>query len=429
MQYHKSQTENLAIVPGPEPEKVVLPLSQHLGAPGEPLVAVGDKVKLGQKLAAADAFVTAPIHASVSGTVTAITMQPHPVHGLGKAIIIENDKQDTVADNIQPYPALEQLSPAAIVSAIKEAGIVGLGGATFPTHVKLSPPPEKAVDTLILNGAECEPFLTADHRVMLEKSQDIIYGIRAMAKVLKVKNILIAIEDNKANAIREMEAATATIAGLGSKVVTLKTKYPQGAEKVLVQAILNRQVPGAGIPLDVGVVVSNVGTVAQIGQTLQTGRPLIERVVTVAGPRVAQPGNYLVRLGTLWKLFFSSSPTRNNANHTKQVKDQPPPQNMVGDDPAYKLIMGGPMMGLAQWTLDIPVIKGTAGIITLPSFTLEEGPCIRCGRCLDACPLDLKPLLDADDTCMECGNCAYVCPAKRQLVQRIKLAKLKRKQQ
>ncbi|MFH1428624.1 MAG: electron transport complex subunit RsxC [Candidatus Margulisiibacteriota bacterium] len=417
MHYHKEQTKNMPIAPGPEPDQVVLPLSQHIGAVCEPLVEVGAEVKVGQKIAEAKAFISAPIHASVSGKVTAIIERPHPAGAAVKAIVIENDKQYTSDDSIKPYKPLDDLSPKEIVDIVKEAGLVGLGGATFPTYVKLLPPEGKKVDTVILNGAECEPFLSADHRVMLERTEDILYGAKAIAKALSVEKVYIAIEDNKPDAIRKMKE---TIDDPMFSVVTLKTKYPQGAEKVLVKAVLNRKVPSIGIPLDVGVVVCNVGTAAQIGSTLKTGMPLVERVVTIAGHKAEKPGNYLVKLGTPIKLLFPNiKQDLEAANKNGQENDQ--------KQPPFKVVAGGPMMGVAQWTLDVPVIKGTSGVITLGAYFLEESACIRCGRCINACPFNLMPLFDADDSCMECGSCAYACPAKRHLVQRIKLAKLARR--
>lgn len=415
MHYQKDLTKNLAITTGPECDQLIIPVSQHIGAPCEVIVAVGDQVMMGQKIAESKSFVSAPIHASVSGKVTAIAPYPHPIGKAVLSIVIENDKLYTPAENIKPAKPLAELSSAEIVDLIKDAGLVGLGGATFPTHVKLTPPKEKPVDTLILNGAECEPYLSADHRVMLEYTGDIIMGIRIMAKALAIKSVFIGIEDNKLDAINMLkkEITGQQLDGrIGSvnhnliiKVVSLKTKYPQGAEKILVKSILKRKVPAKGIPLDVGVVVSNVGTVAQIAQSFKTGMPLIERVVTVVGDGIDQPGNYLVKIGTPFKAFFSKP------------------------DAAAKVVMGGPMMGFAQWTLDVPVIKGTSGILSLPKSDEEEQPCIRCARCVQACPIGLMPLFDADDSCMECGCCAYVCPAKRHLVQRIKLGKLERKNQ
>jgi len=427
MDYHKNITESSSIEVFPAPDEIVLPLSQHIGAPCKALVAKGDTVKVGQKIAEADAFISAPIHSSVSGVVTAISKRPCSGKTLVDSIIIENDKQDIVHEDIKPYKQLSELSSEEIINIIKESGLVGLGGATFPTYVKLIPPRDKTVDSIVINGAECEPFLSADHRVMLERAGDIILGAKAVAQALRVTNIYIGIEDNKLDAISTLEGAIVSEDKYRFKVIPLKTKYPQGAEKVLVKTILKRKVPPIGIPLDVGVVVINVSTAAQVAKTLNTGMPLIDRVVTVAGKGVERPGNYQVKLGTLFKHFFKkgeekSKETVNDINSKDNISS-----NSISEG-IKKVIMGGPMMGVAQWTLDVPVIKGTSGIISIAPLLEEEGPCIRCGRCIEACPFDLIPLNDADDSCMECGLCAYVCPAKRHLVQRIKLAKDKRKQ-
>jgi electron transport complex protein RnfC len=411
MLHYKEQTEKLAIVDIPAPETIVIPLVQHTGAPAEPKVKVGDEVKVGQLLGSADAFVTAPVHSSVSGMVLAIEPRLHPSGEKVLSIVIQNDGRNTIDPMIKPHGDWDKLTPVQIVEIVKKAGIVGLGGAAFPTHVKLQPPKDKQVDTLILNAAECEPFLTADHRVLLEETADVLTGLQIEAKVLNVRKVYIGIEDNKKEVIKRLKEAGAE---KFAKIVVLKTQYPTGAEKVLVKKITGRKVPPLGIPLDVGCVVTNVGTAAQIARTIRTGLPLIERVITVAG-EVANPGNYRVRIGTR---ICDIVKYKNDIN----PKDLQDPQD-------YKLLLGGPMMGLAQMTDEIPILKGSSGVVLLNVIAEDEENCVRCGRCVDTCPLMLLPYDEyqkINDNCMECGLCAYNCPAKRHLVQRIKLQKLER---
>ena len=337
MRHFKSQTERSAIIEIPAPEQVIIPLLQHIGSPAEPKVQIGDIVKLGQVIGSADAFVTASVHASVSGKVLAIEPRIHPNGMLIRSVVIQNDGLDTLDESCKPYLALEQLGAHEIVDAVKKAGIVGMGGATFPTHVKLQPPKDKHVDTLILNAAECEPYLTADHRLLLENTGDVLLGLQAEAKALNVKQVFIGIEDNKLDAVKKLKEAGAE---KFAKIKILKTKYPTGAEKVLVSKITGRKVPPLGLPLDVGCVVTNVGTVVQIAKTLRTGLPLIDRIVTIAGD-VENPGNYKVRLGTPLKVILKTK------------------EDLMSSSKQYKLLMGGPMMGIAQSSLDIPVLKGS----------------------------------------------------------------------
>ncbi|MFC1517133.1 electron transport complex subunit RsxC [Candidatus Margulisiibacteriota bacterium] len=409
MKHYKEQTVKLEIKDFPAPEIIVMPLVQHLGAPTEAKVKVGDEVKVGQVLGSADAFVTAPIHASVSGKVQAIEVRPHPSGIPVLSIVIQNDGKNEIDGAIKPYPELDSLSKEQIIDLVKSSGLVGMGGAAFPTHVKLQPPKEKKVDTLILNAAECEPYLTADHRVLLEETADVLLGLKAAAKALAVQNIYIGIENNKMDAVKKLKEAGAESF---AKIVILKTKYPTGAEKVLVKKVIKRTVPPLGIPLDVGCVVSNVGTMAQLGKTIKTGLPLIERIVTLAGSEVDNPGNYRVKLGTRLQDLIKFKIDL----YKEDAKD-------------YKLLMGGPMMGLSQSTLEVPIMKGSSGVLLIDAVTPAEENCIRCGRCVDNCPLDLLPYDEFDkvnDNCMECGLCAYNCPAKRHLVQRIKMLKLER---
>lgn len=416
----KRYTASKEIQVAPIPEKVIIPVRQHIGAPCSPIVAVGDLVKKGQVIAEAQAFVSSPIHASTSGKVVAIAEYPHPVFGTCVAIVIESDGQDEWVEGLPLSRDWKNIEASEIKEMIRQSGMVGMGGATFPTHIKMAPPKEKPIHTFILNGAECEPFLTADHRVMLEQSERIVTGMQIAMKVLGVNKGYIGIENNKPDAIVAMEKACSSVNGL--EVVPLQTKYPQGAEKTLISVICGTDVPSGGLPMDVGVVVQNVGTVVAIADAVEKGIPLIERVTTVTGGAVAEPKNILFRIGTT----FATAVELCGGFAKKPMK----------------VIMGGPMMGMAQRTLDVPIIKGTSGILALSEADVNIGPerpCIRCGRCVDACPMGLVPsmlsilaergayavakenydLLD----CVECGSCVYVCPAKRNIVHYVKLSK------
>jgi len=416
----KRYTASKPIAIAPIPEKVIIPVRQHIGAPCSPVVKVGDLVKKGQVIAEAAAFVSSPIHASTSGKVVEIAEYPHPVFGTCSAIVIESDGQDEWVAGLPMSRDWKTLDIQEIKDIIRQTGMVGMGGATFPTHIKMAPPAEKPIHTFILNGAECEPFLTADHRVMLEQSDKIVTGMQIVMKVLGVSKGYIGIEENKPDAIAMLTKACTGISGL--EVVSLQTKYPQGAEKTLISVICGTDVPSGGLPMDVGVVVQNVGTVVAIADAVEQGIPLIERVTTVTGGAVAEPKNVLFRIGTT----FAAAVTFCGG---------------FSAEPA-KVIMGGPMMGMAQRTLDVPIIKGTSGILILSQSDVNIGPerpCIRCGRCVDACPMGLIPsmlsilaergayavakaeydLLD----CVECGSCVYVCPAKRNIVHYVKLSK------
>ncbi len=418
---HKHETENKPIENAPLPARVYIPLSQHIGKPCNPLVKIGDTVSVGQKIAGLEAQLHAPIHASISGKISSIQGWPHPVLGKCKAIVIdaEGENQCQVI-NLKPQSEIEKLTPEQIRNIIFEAGIVGMGGAGFPTYVKLTP--QKPVDTLIINGAECEPYLTADYRLMVEKTDEIILGIILIARCLGAKKVYIGIEDNKPLAIEAFKDKTS---GLGFEVKVLKSFYPQGGEKQLIKNFLRKEVPSGKLPFEVGVVVQNVGTVFAIYEAAYLNKPLYERVVTVIGSCISNPKNLLVRIGT---------PIKNLIEFCGPLKEEP-----------AKIITGGPMMGIAQYTDIAPVIKSSTGIILMnkkEANEVEEQCCIRCGACVRECPAGLMPCLlnlvsekgrwqEAKDygvsDCIECGLCNYVCPANRRIVQTIKRAKLEAK--
>ena len=400
--HNKDQTAQSPIQVLPAPALVYILLSQHIGTPASALVSVGDKVTVGQCIGAADAFVTAKVHASVSGTVKAIETMPSATGALVQVVVIENDGLDTPYAVLKPYGELNSLSPEEIRSIVRESGLVGMGGAAFPTHVKYAPPKDKKVDTVILNAAECEPYLTCDHRLLLECTEDVLMGLRAVAKAVGATNVYIGIENNKPDAIVQLKACGAEAF---AKIKVLPAVYPMGAEKVLVKAVTGRKVANKGIPLDVGVVVCNVATVAQLAKTMRTGMPLTERVLTVSG-HFANAGNYQVRVGTLYKDIV----------------------HLPVDMTDLTTISGGPMMGFAVPTLNMPVTKGTSGLLLLHKEAIAQSECIRCGNCIDACPLGLDPYQDIGmDECMECGRCAYICPAHIYIVQKARAYKQKLK--
>jgi len=412
---NKHYSENKPIEKAPLSAKVYLPLIQHLGKVCNPEVKIGDIVTLGQKIASIEAHVYAPIHASISGKVTAIGDWPHPVLGRAKAIVIEGDSRDEISVfALKNQQEVEKLAADDIRKIVLDAGIVGMGGASFPTHIKLNPP--KAVDTLIINGAECEPYLTADARLMIEKTAEIFQGIMLVSKCLGVKEVYIGIEDNKPEAIKAFKIFSQI------KVKILKSDYPQGGEKQLIQNILGKQIPRGKLPFDLGVVVYNVATVYAIYEAIYKSKPLIERLVTVTGSCVKNPRNLLVRLGT---------PIKDLLEFCGPLKEEP-----------AKIIIGGPMMGIAQYTDEVPIIKSSGGLLLMnkeEAKILEENSCIRCAACVRECPVGLMPCqinlasersfwnltreYGASD-CIECGICNYVCPSNRRLLQTIKRAKL-----
>ena len=400
----------------PPPQKVTIPLLQHFGNPAEPLVNKGEEVLLGQKIGEGKTLFSAAVHSSVSGKVLTIDHHNHP---LGRSVL-----SITIANNGQDKPSFEganapfSLSPDEVRQRVKEAGMVGLGGAAFPTVVKLSPPKDKPIEIVIINGCECEPILTADYRLMLEYADDILNGAEVIRLAVKATRLIVGIEDNKKQAFdlfRE-KAKEKTI-----EVALLKTKYPQGAEKNLIAALLRREVPRGGLPFDVGVLVQNVGTSKAIWDAVSQGKPLYERAITVSGDGIKEAKNLMVRIGT---------PFQDVLDFCGGLKER-----------ATLLVMGGPMMGASQWSLDVPIIKGTSGLLAWEAPAPEmEFPCIRCARCVDHCPMGLVPTqlmkfvkfdqYDEAETwgildCVECGCCQYSCPANIRLVHWIRLGKNK----
>lgn len=417
----KEETERSAIEILPVPDTLVVPVNQHIGAPNRAVVKAGDEVKMGDLIAVADAFVTAPVHSPVSGKVTAIEPRPHPVIPVEvEAVVIENDHKDTLSDSVVPAKSVDDLTSDEIIEIVRDKGLVGMGGAMFPTHVKIKP--TKPVDLLILNGCECEPFLTADHRMMVEKTEGIVEGMKLIAKASNVKECIIAVEDNKPDAVEALKK----FEGDNIRVEVLKTKYPQGAERMLVWRLTGKEVPkGGGLPLDVGVVVSNVGTAYAVYDAVVNGMPLIERVMTITGDEIKKPGNYSVRVGTLLSYIIGKV-------------SEAAPEELISKK---RVKMGGLMMGIVQSTLDVPVLKGASGLTIIPLPDIEAGEldkCIRCGRCVSACPMELKPhqlwyyVREKDvgglkeygvNDCIECGCCEYICSAKLPLVKLFKEGK------
>lgn len=416
--YMKKLTREKAIQVLEAGREVIIPLQQHIGKICDPLVKKGDYVKVGQKIGDTDAFVSSPIHASVSGTVTAI--EPRLSYGGLKvnSIIIENDFEYTIDPDINLAGEYEKMTHDEIVEVVHRAGIVGMGGAGFPMHIKINPPQDKVIKYIILNGAECEPYLSSDHRTMLEHTDEMLFGINVLMQLSNARRAFIAVEDNKPDVIEKLLAKKLPYQ---IEVVPLETKYPQGSEKHLIKAVTGMEVPHGKLPADVGVIVNNIDTCISLYNALVNNIPLIRRRVTVSGKAVRNPGVFDVPIGMTFRELFEAA-----GGFTQEPE---------------KVIMGGPMMGTAQVSLDVPVVKTTSGILAFTKKECgkkEESPCLRCGKCVDVCPMHLMPnaiaaAADKNDIekaeklcagdCVECGSCSYTCPSHRFLVERIRLAK------
>ncbi len=410
------------IVPAPLPKEVIIPLGMHIGAPATACVAKGDEVKVGTLIAKSSGFVSANIYSSVAGKVTKID-SVFDASGYKKpAIIISVAEEDVWEESIDRSPELVRecsLDAKAIIDKINEAGIVGLGGATFPTHVKLSPPPGSKAEVLIINAVECEPYLTSDHQLMLEHGEEILVGCTILMKALSVNKCIIGVENNKPDAIKHLSGLCAQYKGI--EVMPLKVQYPQGGEKQLIDAVLSKQVKSGALPISTGAVVQNVGTIYAVYEAIQKNKPLLERVVTVTGKSLDKPANYLARIGTPLKTLIEASGGI--------------PEN------TGKIIGGGPMMGKALLSADLPVTKGTSGILLISQEESVRKPmraCIRCAKCVNVCPMGLNPTFLMVDTqqqdweraerghivdCIECGSCSFTCPSNRPLLDFIRMGK------
>lgn len=417
--YNKDRTFARAIERLPAPDKVIIPLQQHIGVICEPLVSVGDKVRLGQVIGDSQKGLCCPIHSSVSGTVKAIEPRWNPNGNKVMSVVIENDHEDTHFEDCIPCKKnFDKLTAEEIIDGARRFGIVGMGGAGFPLFAKLRTALESRCDTVIINGAECEPFITCDHRAMIEYPRYIVGGVKLIMQCLGVEDAILAIEDNKPDAIDSMKI---TCEGTGIRVVSLQTKYPQGGEKQIIYAVTGRELPPGKFPTDIGCFICNVDTAASLFRGFDSGLPLHQRVVTVSGDAVKNPKNLLTRVGTPYKVLF---------DYCGGFEKEP-----------YKIINGGPMMGMAQHTLDTPVVKNTSALLAFAdgNETISENPtCIRCGKCMRACPMRLMPnyiYLYASQgnyeecrkrnvmDCIECGCCSYVCPGKLHLVQSMRMVK------
>ena len=421
----KTLTEKLSVEIMPLPSELEIILGQHIGAPCQPTVAKRAEIVEGDLIGEVRRGLGVPVHAPATGKIKALGKSGHPIRVTSPSITLQVDQK---AEPKQwSKHDWQELSPQELLSKVQNAGIIGIGGAGFPTHVKLKPPADNPVDTLLLNGAECEPYLTADHRMMLEKTVEIIEGAKILLKILGIRNCVVGIENNKPDAIKVMRDAAnaATTNELSIRVEALEVKYPQGSEKQLIQAITGRKVPAMALPSAVGVVVHNVSTTKAVYDAVVFDKPLVEKIVTISGNGIVRPANLLVKIGT-------------------KISDIV--EFCGGTKPGLvRVVMGGPMMGFAVSDMDIPITKTTSSVLFLTDDEIDTSPfsaCIRCGWCLDACPMGLEPkeigiyveANRAEDTeqfgvfeCFECGSCSYVCPAKRPLVQFVRLAKMKAK--
>ncbi|MDX9990000.1 electron transport complex subunit RsxC [Thiothrix unzii] len=427
--YHKDATRGKAIQRLAFPPRLIVPVAQHIGAPAKPVVNVGQEVLRGQIIAEADGFMSVPVHAPATGVVSSIGLMPSAAGPKVLSIVIDVYKASSqyvlYGNPVEP----ETLDHDELIQRVQATGMAGLGGAAFPSHVKLRIPHGKTAHTLVVNGCECEPYLTCDHRVMLEQPQDLLQGIRYALHITGAKRAIVGIEDNKADAAAAIKAALKPDDPITVELV--ETKYPQGAEKMLLKSLLGVEVPAGGLPIDIGIVVNNVGTLAQLGKLLPKGEGLIERVVTVTGTNVAKAGNYLMPIGTPVRFILEQLGI--TADHEK-------------------VILGGPMMGMSLPSLDVPITKGTSGLLVFQERTFLEGendtavfPCIKCSRCVDACPMHLNPAqmgwlagkrhyaeMESDfhlNSCFECGCCSFVCPSNIPLVQYFRIAKAVNREQ
>ncbi|AKH19474.1 electron transport complex subunit RsxC [Sedimenticola thiotaurini] len=419
---HKEQTAHLAIRRLPFAPTIYVPLAQHIGAPALALVKPGQEVVRGEPIAEAGGFVSVPMHAPVTGIVRSVDhLVPTAAGPKTPAIVIDTYEASTQEVLYGREQDLSTLSREALIEAVKASGMVGLGGAAFPSHVKLLPPEGKVIDTLIINGCECEPYLTCDHRVMLEQTDRLIAGIRTIMRATGAKRAIIGVEDNKLDAVQAIREKLPEDGVISCEAV--ETKYPQGAEKMLISSLLKREVPSGGLPVDIGVAVYNVGTLAQLGELIPHSQGLIERVVTVSGPGVGKPGNYLVPIGTPLSFLMDQVKSSSDAN---------------------EVIVGGPMMGMTVASLSVPITKGVSGVVVFEQAAEDQRerpvhPCIKCGACLDACPINLNPSMLGQlasvrhyetmeseyhlNDCFECGCCSYVCPSNIPLTQYFRIAK------